>query len=122
MKKSIVVPLMLAAALLTGCASLSPPTSLTPAFAEKVASAKTAKDHQAIVAIYDAEAAEAKQAAASHRSLAKTYGQANSYRNGFGQSYAQHCEQAAKGYDAIAADKTALAQLHRQLATQSADK
>lgn len=122
MKRNVVIALALAAALLAGCASLSPPTTLTPAFAEKVASAKTAKDHQAIVAIYDAEAAEAKQAAASHRSLAKTYGQANSYRNGFGQSYAQHCEQAAKGYDAIAADKTALAQLHRQLATQSADK
>jgi len=122
MNKRIAVSLILAAALATGCASLSAPSSKTPAFAEQVASAKTAKDHQAIIAVYEAEAKEAREAAALHRSLAKTYGNSYGYRSGFGTSYARHCEETAKSYDAIAADKTALAQLHRQLVGQAAEK
>lgn len=125
MKKHIMISLVLGSALLGGCASLSTPKSQTPEFAEQLVGAKTAKDHEAIAVVFEEEAQEARDAAAAHRSLAKTYrntGSTVGFRSGFGKDYASHCEEAAKSYDAIAADKISLAQLHRLLSAQSLEK
>jgi hypothetical protein len=84
-----------------------------------VTEAKTPADHEAIASYYDKEAATAKAKAAEHHKLMEAY------RNlaGKGQfRMEEHCQRLAQSYESIAADDTALATAHRQMAQEAAQK
>jgi hypothetical protein len=87
-----------------------------------VTEAKTPADHEAIASYYEKEAATAKDKAAEHRRLAEIYRtQAASGRAPL-QPMGMHCQQLAQIYESAAADNTALAAAHRQMAQEAAQK
>jgi hypothetical protein len=85
---------------------------------EKLKSAKTAADHEAIADYYEGEAASAKKKADLHRKMADTYtAGGSSIGKGSGPvPLPQHCQNLAKGFDEEASHYTSMAQTHRQLA------
>lgn len=84
---------------------------------QKVQSAKTPADHEAIAEYYDQQAAAAKKKAAEHEVMAKTYtGGGTSIGKGYPVAMPQHCQALAKSYNDEAAHYTAMAQTHRDLA------
>jgi hypothetical protein len=86
-----------------------------------VREAKTPAEHEAIAAYYDKEAATAKAKAAEHHRLAENYRTLAATPRGQGfQPMGNHCQQLAQNYESIAADNTALAAAHRQMAHQPA--
>ena len=88
-----------------------------------VSEAKTPADHEAIAAYYDKEAATAKDKAAEHRRLVETYRTLAATPRGQGfQSMGNHCQKLAQTYESAAADNTALAAAHRQMAQEAAQK
>lgn len=85
---------------------------------QKVQSAKTAADHEAIAKYYDEQAAEATKMAAEHRRMGESY---KAFGSSMGKGSAmstmpQHCEALAKSYEAEADHYKAMAQTHRDLA------
>ena len=85
---------------------------------QKLKTAKTAADHESIASYYDSKAAEAKKNADLHRNMASTYtAGGSSIGKGTGPvPLPQHCTNLAKAFDEEAANYTALAQAHRELA------
>ena len=85
---------------------------------QKVQAAKTAADHEAIASYYDAQAAAAKKKAEEHRKMADTYkAGGTSIGKGSGPvALPQHCQALAKTFDGEAAEYTAMAQAHRDIA------
>ena len=85
---------------------------------QKVQTAKTAADHEAIASYYDAQAADASQKAAMHQKMGESYkGAATSSGKGSGVSaMPQHCAALAKTYSAEAAHYKAMADTERKLA------
>jgi len=85
---------------------------------EKLKSAKTAADHEAIASYYETKAAEAKQSADVHRKMADTYAAGGtSIGKGSGPvPLPQHCQQLAKMFDEEASHYTSMAATHRELA------
>lgn len=84
---------------------------------QKVQSAKTPADQEAIAAYYDQQAAAAKKKAAEHEKMAQTYtGGGTSIGKGYPAAMPQHCQALAKSYNEEAAHYTAMAQTHRDLA------
>ena len=85
---------------------------------QKVQTAKTAADHEAIASYYDAQAADALQKAAMHQKMGESYkGAATSSGKGSGVSaMPQHCEALTKTYNAEAEHYKAMAQTERELA------
>jgi hypothetical protein len=85
---------------------------------EKVQTAKTAADHEAIASYYDAQAAEAKKKADEHRRMADTYkAGGTSIGKGSGPvALPQHCQALARMFDDEAAHYRAMAETHRELA------
>ena len=84
---------------------------------EKVKTAKTAADHEAIASYYDAQAAAAKKNADMHRKMAETYSAGSSIGKGIGPvPLPQHCQAIAKESDEEAGHYTAMAEMHRALA------
>jgi hypothetical protein len=84
---------------------------------QKVQSAKTPADHEAIAAYYDQQAAAAKKKAAEHEKMAATYtGGGTSIGKGYPAAMPQHCQALAKSYNDEAAHYAAMAQAHRELA------
>ena len=108
------------AALLLAAGLGSPPTNAIGAdmdIMDKVKTAKTAADHQAIASYYDAEATDAKKKADEHRKMADTYTAGTSIGKGTGPvPLPQHCQALAKEYDEQASHFTAMADTHRELA------
>jgi hypothetical protein len=87
-----------------------------------IAGAKTPADHEAIAAYYDKESATAKDKVTEHRKLAQTYRTlAVSGRGGL-HPMENHCQQLAQTYESAAADNAALAEAHRQMAREAAQK
>jgi hypothetical protein len=87
-----------------------------------ITGAKTPADHEAIASYYDKESATAKDKAAEHRKLAQTYRTlAVSGRGGL-HPMENHCQQLARTYESAAADNAALAEAHRQMAQEAAQK
>ncbi len=81
--------------------------------ADMVKNAKTAADHEALAAMYDKEAADAKARAADHRQMAESY-KSNTGRGTGASSMPQHCasliksfEQQATMYEKMAATERA---------------
>ena len=86
---------------------------------EKLQSAKTAADHEAIATYYDGKAAAATKDAAYHRQMGQSY--KGIVGGAAGKGYAtsampQHCEAIAKAADSEAEQYKAMAKAHRDLA------
>lgn len=88
------------------------PTEVTPS---QLNAARTAPDHEAIAAAYEAEATEADRKAAGHEMMAKTY-RAGGTPKGNPQAMVSHCDRLVAQYRAAAKEYRALASEHRQLA------
>jgi hypothetical protein len=106
--------LMLAVALaVAGCASA--PTQ-PPELAQRIESAQTRAEHEALAEHFAREAAKSKNLAEQHRKMARAY-QGRSDR-GAGSMVA-HCNSLVRSFDAAAADLEQMAAAHRQMAAQA---
>ena len=79
----------------------------------QVASARTASDHEAIAASYDADAKAADENAAEHVAMAKAY---RGLDQKGGASMASHCNRLVEQYRAAAKEYRSLAAEHREMA------
>jgi hypothetical protein len=86
-----------------------------------IAGAKTPADHEAIASYYAKESATAKDKAAEHRKLAQTY-RTLTMPGRVQFPMENHCQQLAQTYESVAADNAALAEAHRQMAQEAAQK
>ena len=87
--------------------------------ADKVQSAKTPADHEAIAAYYDGKAAAATKDATYHRQMGQSYKSLAGGATGKGYAASampQHCEAIAKAADSEAEQYKAMAKAHRDLA------
>jgi hypothetical protein len=85
-----------------------------------IAGAKTPADHEAIASYYDKESAAAKAKAAEHHKMAVTY---RHLALGKSQSPMEsHCQQMVQSFESIATNNAALAEAHRQMAQEAAQK
>ena len=66
--------------------------------ADMVKNAKTAADHEALAAMYDKEAADAKARAADHRQMAQSY-KSNSGKGTGASAMPQHCASLTKSFE-----------------------
>jgi hypothetical protein len=85
---------------------------------QKVKSAKTAADHEAIAKYYEDQAAAAKKKAADHKTMGESYrgmGTATGKSSGF-SAMPQHCDSLTKSFTQEAAEYEAMAKAHRDLA------
>ena len=87
-----------------------------------ITGAKTPADHEAIASYYEKESATAKDKAAEHSKLAQTYRTLSVSPRGGQFPMANHCQQLAQTYSSVAADNAALAEAHRQMAREAAQK
>lgn len=83
-----------------------------------VTGAKTPADHEAIASYYDREGTTAKAKAEEHRKLAEAY------RNiGRGRAPMEdHCRRLVQNYESVVTENAALAEAHRQMAQEAAQK
>ena len=116
MKRRQLIAATLTLAFAGGCAGVSAPWSRRElALEDMVPTAKSAKDHEALAARYEKEAAAARVDAVQHRTMA------NSYRKMGGATVAKwhldnHCVAVAKRYEQLAEEYEALAEGHRGMA------
>lgn len=82
----------------------------------KISVAKTAADHEEIARIYDAAAKEALGKSQEHKQMAQLY--SKTFVKGPAGEMKSHCAAVSEKYAGIAADDTALAKLHRQMASE----
>jgi hypothetical protein len=99
-----------------GCAS--GPTAPSPELTQRIESARTRADHEALAAYYQNEAAAALAAADKHRKMAKSY-QANLQGGRGGTSMAAHCNALVQQYERIAAEYDGMAEGHQQSANDA---
>ena len=107
----LTVTLLLAAAL-AGCATDQVRTP-SPELQQRIASASTPADHEAIAVVYERDAATARSTAEEHRRMARLY--RNQPVGGRGGNMTYHCETLVKMYDGIAGEYEKLAAEHRQM-------
>ena len=101
--------------MLVGCAS--GPSASTPDFLQKVESARTRPDHEALVAYYVKEAESARANADLHRKMARSYQARSDSR--IVQSMSSHCNRLVESFTGVAAEYDAMAAGHRQMAQQA---
>ena len=106
------VALLLGAAL-AGCAS-APPTAASGDLEQRIATASTRADHEALALNYDKLAADARTSVAMHRNMAKAYAGPRSL-----PSMEGHCDTIVANYESIAKANEALAADHRRMAAQA---
>ena len=107
---------LLLSVILAGCASgtISPPADLP----QRIESARTQADHEALAAYYDREASAARASAASHRKMATSY--QGMYAGGRGgASMSAHCNAIVRSQEAIATEYEGMAAAHRQMGQQA---
>ncbi|MEQ1803776.1 MAG: hypothetical protein ABL900_00210 [Burkholderiaceae bacterium] len=107
--------------MLAGCAS-GPSAPPSPELSQRIESARTRGDHEALATYYDQQASAARATASDHRKLAKTYQQGMAVdpkdpRGG--GTLPSHCNVIARNQDGISAEYEGLAAAHRQLAKQA---
>jgi ABC-type uncharacterized transport system auxiliary subunit len=107
---------LLLVAVLAGC-SLPPSAPLTD-LPQRVETARSRSDHQALIAYYKAQAVTARAQVAEHRRLAKSYQEAPSERNGTAMT--AHCISIASMYESIAREYEGMAQFHQLLESEPA--
>jgi hypothetical protein len=105
------------ALVLAGCASspTSPPQEIT----QRIESARTRADHDSLATYFTQEATQAREAAALHRKMAKSYQSRPSGERG-SASMVSHCNALAQGYENSVSMYESMAASHRQMAAQAA--
>lgn len=98
---------------LAGCAS--GPAAPSPELLQKIATARTPTDHEALVAYYLNEAASARAIAERHRKMANSY-QGNLAGGRGLADMPRHCNRLVESYEGIAAEYDGMAATHRQMA------
>jgi hypothetical protein len=83
---------------------------------QKVQTAKTAADHEAIAKYYDGQAAEARKKAAEHKQMGDSYRGSTVGKAGAASSMPYHCEALVKAFELEAAEYDGMAQAQRELA------
>jgi len=86
---------------------------------ERLESAETAADHQAIAAFYQRQAAEAQAQVSKHENMAQIYRNKALKVQRSANAMTGHCARLADSYRALAADLSALAKDHRSMAEQA---
>jgi hypothetical protein len=81
--------------------------------ADMVKNAKTAADHEALAAMYDKEAADAKARAADHRQMAQSY-KSNTGKGTGASAMPQHCASQTKSFEQEAAMYQKMAATERE--------
>jgi len=102
--------------ILADCASgpTAPPADLL----QRIESASTKGDHEALAAYYEREASAARASAATHRKIATTYqGMIGSGRGS--ASMPAHCNAIVREQEAIATEFEGMAAAHRQMGLQA---
>lgn len=102
-------------ATLAGCASSPPATP--PEIVQRIENARTPEDHASLATYYTEEAARARQTAALHRKMAKSYSTGSIAGRG-GASMPLHCNAIVESYERIANEDDGLAASHLQMAKQ----
>jgi hypothetical protein len=102
---------------LAGCASspTSPPQEIT----QRIATAQIRADHESLATYFTREAAQAREVAALHRKMAKSYQSRPSGERG-SASMVAHCNALAQGYENSVSMYEDMAASHRQMAAQAA--
>jgi hypothetical protein len=93
------------------------PDAPAPGLARQIETARTPTDHLALAAHYEREAAAARNVAAAHEKMYKSY-QASPYEKGAGSMRA-HCQSLVRTYQSAATQYDAIAQDHRQMAQRA---
>ncbi len=101
---------------LAGCAS--GPGAPSAELTQRIESARTRSDHQALASEYEREAAAARAMAEKHRKMAKSYQGMLAGGRGAG-NMAAHCNVIVRSQEAIATEYEGMATAHRQLAAQA---
>jgi hypothetical protein len=81
---------------------------------QMITGAKTAADHNALAAMYDKEAQEARQKQAEHLKMKEWYEQHPALNK---TNFSFHCQQIALKYEEMAKEYKMLAKMHRDMAT-----
>ena len=84
---------------------------------QKIESAKTRADHEALAAFYEQEAKTAQAKVEEHKQMAKAYGKIGHLVEK--HNMLQHCDRLVKNYQDAAQGNLALAKLHRELAAKA---
>ena len=100
---------------LVGCAS--GPAASTPELLQKVESARTRADHEALTTYYVKEAESARASADLHRKMARSYQARSDSR--IVQGMSSHCNRLVESFTGVAAEYDAMAAGHRQMAQQA---
>lgn len=108
--------LLLLSAVLAGCASA--PNGPSPDLLQKIESARTRSDHEALATYYTKQAAAARALAAEHRKMAQSYQGMFAGGRG-GASLPAHCNAIVRSQESIAAEYEGMATGHRQMAEQA---
>lgn len=111
-----IVSLLLLSAVLAGCASA--PGGPSPDLLQKIESARTRGDHEALATYYAKQAAAARALAAEHRKMAQSYQGMFAGGRG-GASMPAHCNAIVRSQEGIATEYEGMAAAHRQMAEQA---
>lgn len=111
-----IAALLLLSAVLAGCAS--GPNEPSPDLLQKIESARTRSDHEALATYYTKQAAAARALAAEHRKMAQSYQGMFAGGRG-GASLPAHCNAIVRSQEGIAAEYEGMAAGHRQIAEQA---
>jgi hypothetical protein len=84
---------------------------------KRIATAKTAADHEAIAAYFDTQAAAAKAEAEAHAAMRAAYEKAGGALIGK-LHLDQHCDKIEASYEDVAKENAALAEAHRAMAKE----
>jgi hypothetical protein len=108
--------LMLLSLALVGCAAN--PTAPPPELVQRIESARTRGDHEALAKHFEQQAAAARLLGAEHRKMAKSYQASAIDPRGSGRM-PTHCDTIARSQESIAAEYDGMAEGHRQMAKQA---
>ena len=107
---------LLALSLTLGGSALSAGQEASPEV-QKIESAKTKADHEALAASYEEAAKTAQAQADEHKEMSKAYSKVGHWVEK--HNIVQHCDRLVKNYQDAAKENLALAKLHRELAAKA---
>ena len=111
-----IASVLLLSVVLAGCASGPNPAS--PDLLQRIESARTRGDHEALATHYDEQVAKARASAENHRKMGRSY-QGNLSLGRSEANIAAHCDALARNQEGIAAAYEGMASGHRQMAKQA---